>query len=841
MVSLTIASVMLSLVLSSSLGAEGDIVVTRSPKDRHEVPEDEYIPVPSAEQRTSPAYRYSSRNFFATQVNVNSSGENIVGDAANEPSIAVDPSDPGTIAIGWRQFDTISSNFRQAGWGYTADAGTTWTFPGVIEPGIFRSDPVLDSDLEGNFYFNSLTVDGGDYSCDVFQSTNGGITWDSGTYAYGGDKQWMTIDKTGGIGKGNIYAYWTSWYSTCFPGFFTRSTDGNVSYEDCIVIPDDPSIGTLTVGPDGELYVFGEGDSDLIVAKSTNARDPAQSVIWDFTSPVDLDGYMVWGGPNPGGLLGQAWIAVDHSNGPSRGNVYALSSVERISNSDPQDVMFARSTDSGVTWSSPVRINDDPGNNAWQWFGTMSVAPNGRIDVIWLDTRNDPGGYDSELFYSYSLDTGITWSPNARLSDSFDPHVGWPQQDKMGDYFDMVSDETGAHIAWAGTFNGEQDVYYGHISTAIYVPNDYVTIQEAIDAAVDGNTIIVSPGTYVENIDFLGKSIQVISEAGQSSTIIDGNQVGSVVTFDSGEDGSSVIDGFTITNGSATLGGGTYCFSTSPTVSNNLITGNTATDSGGGIYCGGSRGPTIVHNTITGNLAGSSGGGLWSSVPSLTVTNSILWDNIAAAGPQIGLGTNDVLTISYSVVEGGEESVSGGILNWDLGMIVADPQFVDPGSDDYHLMAESPCVDAGTNVGINSDFEGDTRPFGHGSDIGYDESPYSVAFNLSLTVNGPSEVQRGDTLYFNSLMQNNLNIALSGDYWLSVLLPTMNEVLIPEGFLNMQNPMAGQIPANRGVNLNNELYVPAPVDTGTYRLIGRNGLYPDRVIDEESFEFRVIE
>jgi len=85
MVSLTIASVMLSLVLSSSLGAEGDIVVTRSPKDRHEVPEDEYIPVPSAEQRTSPAYRYSSRNFFATQVNVNSSGENIVGDAANEP------------------------------------------------------------------------------------------------------------------------------------------------------------------------------------------------------------------------------------------------------------------------------------------------------------------------------------------------------------------------------------------------------------------------------------------------------------------------------------------------------------------------------------------------------------------------------------------------------------------------------------------------------------------------------------------------------------------------------------------------------------------------------------
>ena len=93
----------------------------------------------------------------------------------------------------------------------------------------------------------------------------------------------------------------------------------------------------------------------------------------------------------------------------------------------------------------------------------MSVAPNGRIDVIWLDTR-DLGGEISSLYYSYSTDAGVTWSQNERLSETFNPLLGWPEQNKLGDYFDMISDETGAHLAWAATFNGEQDVYYGRIT-----------------------------------------------------------------------------------------------------------------------------------------------------------------------------------------------------------------------------------------------------------------------------------------------------------------------------------------------------------------------------------------
>jgi len=82
------------------------------------------------------------------------------------------------MVIGWRQFDNVNSSFRQAGYGYSTDGGHSWTFPGVIDPQIFRSDPVLDFDKEGNFYYNSLTNVTGDYTCKVFKSINGGGSWD---------------------------------------------------------------------------------------------------------------------------------------------------------------------------------------------------------------------------------------------------------------------------------------------------------------------------------------------------------------------------------------------------------------------------------------------------------------------------------------------------------------------------------------------------------------------------------------------------------------------------------------------------------------------------------------
>jgi len=337
--------------------------------------------------------------------------------------------------------------------------------------------------------------------CDVFKSSDGGSSWDGGTFAQGGDKQWMTIDKTNGPGNGHNYSFWTSSFSICLPGFFTRSTDGGGSFEDCVSIPDDPQWGTLTVNADGDLYVGGTIGSDFLVAKSTNAKDSSVTVSWNMNTVVDLDGSITFGGgPNPGGLLGQTWIAVDTSGGPYHGNVYLLCSVDRNSSSDPADVMFARSTDGGVSWSSPIKINDDSGTSAYQWFGTMSVAPNGRIDVVWLDTRDNTGSNISALYFSNSSDGGETWSQNEKLSDFFDSHLGWPNQQKMGDYFDMVSDINGAQLAWAATFNGEQDVYYSYISDSTIVPVELLSFSSSVAANVV--TLNWSTATELNNHGF---------------------------------------------------------------------------------------------------------------------------------------------------------------------------------------------------------------------------------------------------------------------------------------------------------------------------------------------------
>src|SRR6266566_3051035 len=187
----------------------------------------------------SPALVSQLGPYTSYQVNVDANGNNIIGDAANEPSITVDPTDGNKITIGWRQFDSVLSNFRQGGWGYTTDGGTTWTFPGVLENNVFRSDPVLKSDETGRFFYLSLLQS---FCDDIWRSTNGGQTWtrlppEGG--AGGGDKEWFTIDKTNGMGHGFQYQAWST-AATCSFGQFSRSTDGGLTWQSPLSIPNSP-------------------------------------------------------------------------------------------------------------------------------------------------------------------------------------------------------------------------------------------------------------------------------------------------------------------------------------------------------------------------------------------------------------------------------------------------------------------------------------------------------------------------------------------------------------------------------------------------------------------------
>ena len=187
----------------------------------------------------------------------------------------------------------------------------------------------------------------------------------------------------------------------------------------------------------------------------------------------------------------------------------------------------------------------------------------------------------------------------------------------------------------------------------INVPVDQPTIQAGIDAAVDGDTVLVDTGTYYENIKFNGKAIMVASQyiiEGDTNfinnTIIDGSQpanpdAGSVVTFSSGEDSTSVICGFTITGGTGTYissidqqyGGGIYCNYAGAKIIHNKIINNTCEYStqvcGGGIGCRfGSSWIVIRDNTIRDNAASSIndalGGGIYSRYNSLIISNNVI-------------------------------------------------------------------------------------------------------------------------------------------------------------------------------------------------------------------------
>jgi parallel beta-helix repeat protein len=404
-------------------------------------------------------------------------------------------------------------------------------------------------------------------------------------------------------------------------------------------------------------------------------------------------------------------------------------------------------------------------------------------------------------------------------------------------------------IADSGSLDEDGNGVPDECQETLQVPTgDYPTIQSAINAAENGDAIRVAPGTYNENIDFLGKIVVLQSSAGREATVIDGLQVGRVVTFASGEGPHSIIEGFTITHGeggiycggssptitlnlitgntaeyglggggivcidssaptitgntitgnsaisrgggiycyysspmisgnligqnsSGEYGGGVYCRMSSPTIRDNIITENSARDFygggiscydsspcvenntisgntagyGGGVYCNGSSppffnnlitgngatytgggircyysSPTITNCTITENWAAESGGGITFTASPSTLTNAILWENSAPLGAEIDVHSGQDPEVTYSDVKDG----------WPgEGNIDVDPLFIDPANDDYHLLADSPCIDTGDPLSPNIPWGGFRRDMGA---FEFDQGFYFDGENLIL-------------------------------------------------------------------------------------------------------------
>ena len=211
----------------------------------------------------------------------------------------------------------------------------------------------------------------------------------------------------------------------------------------------------------------------------------------------------------------------------------------------------------------------------------------------------------------------------------------------------------------------------------LLVPDDYGSIQSAIDAAVEGDVVSVAEGIYYETIDFLGKAITVQSTNGSpQGTYIDGNvSSGVVVTFATGETNLSILDGLTIRNGLNQDGGGVYVFESSPTIRNCVITGNTAKRYGGGLFI--DAGSVTMESTVVrGNESSSAGGGVYMRTSSATVIDSSFENNQGSSGGGLYIkdGTAEISLTAVSIT--GNAGANGGALyNKNSSITVLDSTF----------------------------------------------------------------------------------------------------------------------------------------------------------------------
>jgi len=198
----------------------------------------------------------------------------------------------------------------------------------------------------------------------------------------------------------------------------------------------------------------------------------------------------------------------------------------------------------------------------------------------------------------------------------------------------------------------------------INVPTAQPTIQAAINAATNGDIIVVAPGTYLETIDFHGKEITLRSSDGPSRTIIEGSgSIGSVVQCVNGEGAHTILEGFTITRGNAETGGGMLNIGSSPTIIDCIFTDNHAGDRGGGMY--NHKGdPTVIASTFDGNTAVEMGGGMFNLRASPMVTECLFTQNSSnkGAGMRNYLNSHPIVINSiFSYNHAGEEG--GGMDN----------------------------------------------------------------------------------------------------------------------------------------------------------------------------------
>lgn len=441
-------------------------------------------------------------NFEATTTNTE----------GNEVTIAVNPTDPLNIVAGAKDYTPeTAGDCVWDGIYVTKDGGKTWInhhIPG--SPHLLTSnssaftpeytsqfwcttDPVIAFGPDGTCYYSLMAYQadpvtssklgegtplGGlnDWAFNraaqiVAVSTDGCVTFDYMTPIFDGtypvnfhDKQWIEVGA-----DGVVHVAWLSFF---VPGNqYFRSLDKGRTWEGPTVLGTWPESLTgadapgapagqgtiITVGNAGkDVYVSWNAGAGIFVATSHDSGatfEEAKLAVETQDEGMEAD-YRSGGMPFT--------VADDSDVSPHQGNVYLAWQDTR--NGD-RDIFVAASTDGGATWGAPIKVSDAPAGSD-EFFPAMSVGPDGILDVVFYDRRDDSTGKLLHLYYTHSTDGGLTWSANARVTETpTDPTKSHHQNGMVfiGDYIDIDSSAGAAHPVWVDTRNGVADVYVATI------------------------------------------------------------------------------------------------------------------------------------------------------------------------------------------------------------------------------------------------------------------------------------------------------------------------------------------------------------------------------------------
>ena len=445
------------LILMVALAAGAALAQAPPPVEVHQDSEDRLL-----EQRLGDEIKPPSMGKTWTRDGdnwkINTDGTNQV---QNEEQVAVNPLDPDNLVAVWRDFRL---GYRRVGVGTSFDGGLTWT-DRLLDSHYYtwHSDPGVTVDRFGNFYIVILSYEDTSSPNGLFvlKSTDGGSTWSYPVPAVNGvpgvfeDKELIACDRTGGPHDGNLYVAWARFYSTQI--YCVRSIDGGQSFEPELRVSDSGGVQwpTPVVGADGTLYVaWVDYYADAI--KLDRSTDGGQSFGSDltvtslYTAQTEINGGIT--------VFGFPAMDADIGGGPYDGNLY-LAYMSR--QGGDFDIYFRRSTNGGTSWSSPIRLNDDAQENGRDQFHPwLAVSPDGVINVVFYDRRNDPSNYLMDLYFTQSYDGGATWTENQRVTTvSSNPNAGL-RAGLIGEYIGLAaSSASRVHAVWTDTRDGSQDVY----------------------------------------------------------------------------------------------------------------------------------------------------------------------------------------------------------------------------------------------------------------------------------------------------------------------------------------------------------------------------------------------